>query len=68
MSIEALIEYMQLIARGDETLAARKALLEEQRDQVRERMTALQAGLDRLNYKIDHYDELIACMDGLPDK
>ena len=68
VSIEALIEYMQLIARGDETLAARKALLEEQRDQVRERMTALQAGLDRLNYKIDHYDELIACMDGLLDK
>ena len=68
VSIEALIEYMQLYAQGDGTLAARKALLEEQRDQVLERMSEMQAGLDRLNYKIDHYDELIACTDGLLDK
>ena len=32
VSIEALIEYMQLFAEGDSTVAARKALLEEQRD------------------------------------
>lgn len=60
VSIEALIEYMQLFAQGDETIAARKAILEEQRDQVVERMAEMQAGLDRLNYKIDHYDELMA--------
>lgn len=62
VSIEALIEYMQLLEQGDETMAARRAILEEQRDQVTERIAEMQAGLDRLNYKIAHYDDLIhAC-------
>ena len=62
VSIEALIEYMQLLEQGDGTMAARKAILEEQRDQVTERIAEMQAGLDRLNYKIAHYDDLIhAC-------
>lgn len=59
VSIEALIEYMQLFAEGDVTLAARKAILEEQRDLVRERIAEMQAGLDRLDYKIAHYEDLI---------
>ena len=60
VSIEALIEYMQLFAEGDSTVAARKALLEEQRDLVRERIAEMQAGLDRLNYKIDNYETMLA--------
>lgn len=60
VSIEALIEYMGLFDEGDATLAARKALLEEQRDLIRERIESLQAGLDRLEYKIENYDEIIA--------
>lgn len=59
VSIEALIEYMQLFAEGDATLAARKAILEEQRGLVRERIAEMQAGLDRLDYKIAHYEDLI---------
>lgn len=59
VSIEALIEYMQLFAESDATLAARKAILEEQRDLVRERIAEMQAGLDRLDYKIAHYEDLI---------
>lgn len=59
VSIEALIEYMQLFAEGDSTVAARKALLEEQRDLVQERINEMQAGLDRLNYKIENYDRII---------
>ena len=59
VSIEALIEYMQLFAEGDATLAARKAILEEQRDLVHERIAEMQAGLDRLDYKIAHYEDLI---------
>ena len=59
VSIEALIEYMQLFVEGDATLAARKAILEEQRDLVRERIAEMQAGLDRLDYKIAHYEDLI---------
>ena len=57
VSIEALIEYMDLFEQGDETLEARKALLEEQRDLVQARIAEMQAGLDRLNYKIDNYEQ-----------
>lgn len=59
VSIEALIEYMRLFEQGDDTIAARKALLEEQRDLVRKRIAKMQAGLDRLDYKIEHYEQTI---------
>ncbi|WP_101722237.1 MerR family transcriptional regulator [Eggerthella timonensis] len=59
VSIEALIEYMALFEEGDATLEARKALLEEQRDLVQQRIAEMQAGLDRLNYKIDNYEQTI---------
>lgn len=59
VSIEALIEYMALFDEGDATLEARKTLLEEQRDLVQERIAEMQAGLDRLNYKIDNYEQTI---------
>lgn len=60
VSIEALIEYMQLFEQGDATLEVRKQILIEQRDAARERLERIQAGLDRLDYKIAHYDELLA--------
>ncbi len=59
VSIEALIEYMDLFDEGEETASARKALLEEQRDLVRARIADLQAGLDRLDYKIANYENVI---------
>lgn len=59
VSIEALIEYMRLFEQGDDTIAACKALLEEQRDLVRKRIAEMQAGLDRLDYKIEHYEQTI---------
>ena len=59
VSIEALIEYIALFEEGDATLEARKALLEEQRDLVQQRIAEMQAGLDRLNYKIDNYEQTI---------
>lgn len=64
VSIEALIEYMQLFDEGDSTLEARRQILVEQRDEARERLQRIQAGLDRLDYKIAHYDEMIAQSDG----
>ena len=60
VSIEALIEYMALFEQGDSTIEARMAILEEQRDLVRERIAEMQAGLDRLNYKIDNYETMLA--------
>ena len=59
VSIDALVEYMHLLDQGDSTLEARKAILVEQREHAREQLAGIQAGLDRLDYKIAHYDELI---------
>lgn len=59
VSIEALIKYMDLFDQGDDTLAERKALLEEQRELIRQRVADMQAGLDRLDYKIANYETLI---------
>ena len=57
VQIEALIEYVQLFRKGDETIGARKALLMEQREQLRARMEDMQRSLDRLNEKIAFYDQ-----------
>ena len=40
MSIESLVEYMELLEQGDETTAARKELLLRQGDEIRERIAA----------------------------
>ena len=57
VQIEALIEYVALFQQGDETIGARKALLIEQRAQLVERMAEMQRSLDRLNDKIERYDQ-----------
>lgn len=57
VQVEALIEYVNLFQQGDATLEARKVLLIEQRDQLAARMQEMQASLDRLNLKIERYDQ-----------
>lgn len=57
VQIEALIEYVALFQQGDATVDARKAILIEQRDQLIERMGDMQRSLDRLNYKIERYEQ-----------
>lgn len=57
VQIEALIEYVALFQKGDETIDARKALLNEQRDQLIAHMADMQRSLDRLNDKIDRYEQ-----------
>lgn len=65
LPIEALIEYVALFQQGDDTLCARKALLLEQREQLAQRIADLQAVLDRLNRKIQVYDEKCVAMERL---
>lgn len=60
LQIEALIEYVSLFQQGDATIDARKALLIEQRDQLEERIAAMQQTLDRLNHKIENYGRCLA--------
>lgn len=57
VQIEALIEYVALFQQGDATVDARKAILIEQRDHLIERMEDMQRSLDRLNYKIERYEQ-----------
>jgi len=57
--IEVLTEYMGLVQQGDETIGARKEILIEQRDLLAVRMEEMQKTLDRLNYKIDVYENAL---------
>ena len=59
MSIEALTEYMDLFYRGAETMERRKAILQSQREDIRRRIVELEDALGRLDYKIDHYEDIM---------
>ena len=59
LPIEVLIDYMELVQRGDQTIQARKEILKEQRDLVVERITDMQKTLDLLNHKIQVYENAI---------
>lgn len=63
VQIEALIEYAALAQQGDGSLEARRDLLIRQREQLAARMADMQASLERLDYKIEHYDQLLAGRD-----
>ena len=56
VQIEALVEYVRLYQLGDSTREARKALLVEQREQLRARMEEMRQSLERLDYKISIYE------------
>ena len=57
IQVEALIEYVALFQKGDATTEARKQILIEQRDQLTAKIEEMQRTLDRLNHKIERYDE-----------
>ena len=58
--VEMLIEYVAMFRLGKETIAARKALLVEQRQQLADKIVAMQAVLERLDMKIDGYEERLS--------
>ena len=58
VQVEALVEYVSLFFQ-DNTEAARKDILVEQRARLQEQYNQLQTTMTRLNWKISHYDELI---------
>lgn len=59
LSIEVLIEYVDLVQQGDSTIALRKEILMEQRDLLAARVAEMQSTLDVLNYKIAVYEKAI---------
>lgn len=59
LPIEALIEYVTLFQQGDSTSEARKELLIEQRNQLVLRIEEMNNTLNRLNYKINRYEQIV---------
>ena len=59
LPIEVLIEYVGLFQQGDATIEARKELLTEQRNQLIARIEDMQKTLERLNYKIERYEQAV---------
>ncbi|WP_037502900.1 MerR family transcriptional regulator [Solirubrobacter soli] len=58
MAIRDMQRYAELRRQGDGTVAARRALLEEHRDGVLERIAELQRDLAAVTYKITNYEHL----------
>ncbi|MGL5313528.1 MAG: MerR family transcriptional regulator [Peptostreptococcaceae bacterium] len=59
VSIEALIEYITLFNLGENTVKARKKILIEQREVIKEKTITMQKTLERLDKKIEVYDDLV---------
>ena len=57
--IEALIEYVKLYQEGDETFEARRQLLQEQLDALKEQHAQIEATMKRLKYKISRYENAV---------
>ncbi len=59
LPVEVMIEYLKLFQKGDETIQARMELLVEQREQLLAQKAAIESTLERLNFKISHYEQAI---------
>ncbi|GIM28327.1 MerR family transcriptional regulator [Clostridium polyendosporum] len=59
LPIEILIEYVTLFQQGNETIEARKDLLIEQRKQLIEKMENVKKTIERLDYKIERYEQSV---------
>lgn len=59
LTIDLLTEYVELVQQGDRTIEARKELLISQREQLAEKINAMQETLDLLDYKIQVYEDAV---------
>lgn len=57
LQIEVLIKYLDLFQQGSGTHNERRELLVKQRDLLAGRIEDMQETLERLNYKIENYDQ-----------
>ena len=58
LEIETLKRYVSLFRQGTKTVKERKILLEEQPEKLLKKQEDIKATLDRLNYKIEKYEEI----------
>lgn len=59
MTVEHLIEYVKLFQQGDSTIEARCNLLKEARQRILEERKKYDDALDRMNYKIEKYEQAV---------
>ncbi|HEN4555746.1 TPA: MerR family DNA-binding protein, partial [Streptococcus agalactiae] len=59
VSVESLIDYIHLVEKGDSTIPARLEILKDERDNLEDRLQDLQEALNRLNHKIDNYQNKV---------
>ena len=59
LSIEVLVEYVTMFQQGNSTIKARKELLIEQRSRLAQNIKEMQQTLERLDKKIDGYEERV---------
>lgn len=57
--IEALVKYVNLFHQGDKTIESRKEILIEQRNNLIAKIEEMQDSLQRLNHKIDSYEQCL---------
>ena len=55
--VEALVSYVAMCQQGDATHEARKQLLIDQRARLQAQLEEIQAALQRLDHKIEHYEQ-----------
>jgi DNA-binding transcriptional MerR regulator len=63
LPIEVLIEYVTLFKQGNETIEARKELLIEQRKQLTEKMEDIKKTIERLDFKIESYEQTVVTIE-----
>ncbi|MET8539659.1 MerR family transcriptional regulator [Kitasatospora sp. NPDC004799] len=66
MSVADMLRYVDMARQGERTYPERQRLLEDQREEVRQRIADLQATLAVLDYKIDLYAGRAAAVAGVP--
>lgn len=60
VSVETLIQYIQLFEQGEKTETMRRQLLIDEREKLKNKIADMNAALEKLNYKIDvYYKEII---------
>lgn len=59
LPIEVLIDYLDLFQQGEETIEARKELLIDQRKQLAAKIEEMRKTLERLDYKINSYENVV---------
>lgn len=59
LPVEAMIEYLALFRKGDETIPARLELLNAQMDILRKQREQIDETMNRLSYKIERYEEAV---------